>query len=151
MPRAPWLILSCLWTTLLFGQGSTTPKPSSEFDRIQQLENEWLQGERTTDLSVFQRVLAEDYVNVTPQGIGPSKAEIIQHLKPHSGQAPPYTLETRDMRIYILGDVAVAAFTKTYIAKENAKRLDEDTTHIFQKNEGLWKLKISRASIGQRD
>ena len=150
MRHAPWIVL-CLWTTTLIAQESITPKPSPEFDRIQQLENNWLEGEKTTDLSVFERVLAEDYVNLTPQGIGPSKEEIIQHLKPHSGQAPPYTLETRDMRIYILGDVAVAAFTKTYMAKQDANRLDEDTTHIFQKNNGVWKLKISRASIRQRD
>jgi len=55
------------------------------------------------------------------------------------------------MHIYVLGDAGVAAFTRTYTAQENGNSLHEDTTHIFKKERGAWKLKISRASIGKDD
>lgn len=66
---------------------------------IQNIEDDWLQGERTTDITVLDRVLADDYVNLTPRGLGPSKADIIKHLQPHAGETPAYTLETNDMHV----------------------------------------------------
>jgi hypothetical protein len=118
---------------------------------IQHIEDDILKGEKTTDIAVLERVLADDYVNLTPRGVGPTKAEIISHLQPRAGQAPPYSLETNDMHIYVLGDAAVAAFTRTYTAKENGNILHEDTTHIFKKEHGAWKLKISRATLRKDD
>lgn len=150
------LLLLCCCSVPVFPQGSSTaPKAATEqppdFEAIQQMEDDWLKGENTTDIAVFERVLADDYVNLTPSGLGPTKAEIVSHLKPRAGQAPPYSVETKDMRIYVLGDAAVAAYTKTYIAKENGNVLHEDTTHIFKKEHEIWKLKISRASIRKDD
>lgn len=108
-------------------------------------------GENTTDIAVLERVLADNYVNLTPRGLGPTKAEIMSHLQPLAGQTPPYAVETKDMHIYVLGDAAVAAYTKMYKAKENGNVVREDTTHIFKKEHGTWKLKISRASIRKDD
>jgi hypothetical protein len=51
------------------------------------------------------------------------------------------------MHICVLGDTAVAAYDKAYIAKENGNLVHEDTTHIFTKVQGTWKLRISRASL----
>jgi SnoaL-like domain len=68
-------------------------------------------------------------------------------MRPHAGQAPPYSVENSDMHIYILGDTAVTAYVRTYKAKENGNVSREDTTHIFVKDHGAWKLKVSRASI----
>jgi hypothetical protein len=51
------------------------------------------------------------------------------------------------MHIYVLGDTAVAAYMKTYTAKETGNVAHEDTTHILTREHGTWKLRISRASI----
>jgi len=123
----------------------------SDSQLIQQIEDDWLKGENTTDIAVLERVLADDYVNLNPRGLGPGRAEIISHLQPRAGQAPPYSLETRDMHIYVLGDTAVAAYVKTYTTKENGNVVREDATHIFIKDHGTWKLRISRASIRKDD
>jgi len=149
------LLLFCC-SVPAFPQGSsTTPKAATEqppdSEAIQQMEDDWLKGETTTDIAVFERVLADDYVSLTPSGLGPTKAELVSHLKPRAGQAPPYSVETKDMHIYVLGDAAVAAYTKTYAAKENGNVLREDTTHIFKKDRGAWKLKVSRATIRKDD
>ena len=152
------VFLSCCWAAPALSQSlsttpptTATPQPTDSTEAIHQIEDEWLKGENTTDIAVLERVLADDYVNLTPHGLGPTKAEIISHLQPRAGQAPPYTLATKDMHIYILGDAAVAAYTKTYTAKESDNVLREDTTHIFKKERGAWKLKISRATIRKDD
>ena len=129
----------------LFAQ-STPSAPPDDVKAIQQIEDDWLRGERTTDISAFERVLADDYVNLTQRGIGPGKAKIIDQVRAHAGQAPPYSVDIADMHIYILCDVAVAAYVKTYTAKANGNVMREDNTHIYKREHGAWKLKISRES-----
>jgi ketosteroid isomerase-like protein len=146
------LIVLCWWAAPAFTQNpsNSTSKAATiqnDSEVIQQIEDDWLKGENTTDIAVLERVLADDYVNLTPRGLGPTKQELIRHLQPSAGHSPPYSLATSDMHIYILGDTAVAAYTKTYTAKENGNPAHEDTTHIFTKDRGTWKLRISRASI----
>jgi hypothetical protein len=153
------LTVLCLWAAPAFAQSPSSPAPKasinsapiSDSDLVQRIEDDWLKGENTTDITVLNRVLADDYVNLTPRGFGPGKAEVISHLQPRAGQAPPYSLETADMRIYILGDTAVAAYVKTYTDKGNGNIVREDTTHIFTKDHGAWRLRISRASIRHGD
>jgi ketosteroid isomerase-like protein len=119
----------------------------SDTDAIRQLEADWQKGEQTTDIAVLQKVLADDWVNILPRGTGPSKTELISHLQPKAGQAPPYALETKDLQIHVFGDTAVAAFVKTYTAKENGNVAQEQTTHIFMKDKGVWKLRVARATV----
>ena len=150
-----FLLLFCCSAPAFTQDSSAKLNPAkaqpTDSEAIRQIEDDWIKGENTTDIAVLERVLADDYVNLIPRGLGPTKAEIISHLQPLAGQVPPYSLETKDMHIYVLGDAAVAAYTKTYKAKENGNVVREDTTHIFKKEHGTWKLKVSRASIRKDD
>jgi len=137
-----------------FAQGQPSPPPcttatrqQSDTQAIEQIEADFLSAEKETDPAIIDRVLADDYVNLTPHGIGPGKAELLKNFRTHVGQAPPYSVENRDMHIYILGDTGVAACVKVYTAKENGNIAHEDTTHIFTRTNGVWKLRISRANI----
>jgi ketosteroid isomerase-like protein len=126
------------------------PHPSQadpDTQAIQKIEEDFIKAENTTDVAVLERTLADDYVNLTPRGFGPGKAAIIQGMQPHAGHAPRYSVEMSDMHIYILGETAIAAYTRTYTAKENGNVAKEDTTHVFVRDQGTWKLKISRTSI----
>lgn len=146
------LLALCCWVAPAFTQNPPNSAPKlatvqTDSELIQKIEDDWLKSENTTDIAVLERVLADDYVNLTPSGPGPKKQELIRQLQTSAGQAPPYSAATSDMHIYILGDTAVAAYTKTYTAKENGNVAHEDDTHIFTKEHGTWKLRISRASI----
>jgi hypothetical protein len=142
--------ISCLlFLTLLMmpvrflGQTAGSESSKDESKLIQQIEDSLVEG-KTLTADAMERVLADDYVNLVPRGMGPGKAEIVQNLRQHGNQSLPYTAEIEGMHIYLLGDTAVAAFTKVYTAKENGNVAREDTTHIFRKEGGAWKLKISR-------
>jgi ketosteroid isomerase-like protein len=148
-----FFLVLCSWAPIAFSQASSNAPVAAtgsvqQDDRalIQQIEDDLLKGERTTDVSVLKRVFADDYVSLTPRGFGPTKAELTKHLTPQAGQAPPYNVETSAIHIYLLGDTAVAAYVKTYTAKENSNVTHEDTTHIFTKDRGTWRLRISRTS-----
>lgn len=157
MQTAPlrWLAVLCL-TSFAISQDQAKPSPQSlatEADQraIQQIEDALVKGENTPDPAVFDRVLADDYETLNPGGPGPGKAQIVKGLQAHAGQPSPYSVEERDMHIYILGNTAVAACVRTYTAKANGNLAREDKTHVFTKDHGTWKLRFSRASIRKED
>jgi ketosteroid isomerase-like protein len=145
-------VFLCLCTRPALSQAASpdaqksTNGAQSDVDAIRRIEADLVNGEGTTDIAVFERTLANDYVNLGPRGPGPGKDKIIEGMRPHAGQAPPYSVEMHDLHVYVLGDTAVAASVRTYTAKENGNTAHEDSTHIFVRDNGSWKLKVSRAS-----
>lgn len=147
-PR-PFLVAVCLLAALALSQCAPTSATASSSDQtditaIQQIEDEWLETERTTDLAALDRILANDFAGVGPNGPAPGKAQLLKNLQAHAGQAPPYTVERSDMQIIVRGDTALAAYAKTYTAKENGNVDHEDMTDVFTRDHGKWKLRISR-------
>jgi hypothetical protein len=149
------LFLRCLIAFSLLGvpvfAQSSASAHQDDVKQIQQIEDDWLNAERTTNIEVLERIMADDYVSLNSGAMGPGKVQLLQGLRPKAGQAPPYSVDTQDMHIYILDNVAVAAYTKTYVAKENGNVGREDNTHIFKKDHGVWKLKISRGTVRSSD
>jgi ketosteroid isomerase-like protein len=147
-----------MWLSIAtaFGQGPANPvsespdaasSRDSDAQLLQQIETDWLKAEKTTDPNVVDRVLADDWVNLTPTGIGPGKAEILRNFRKHTGEAPPYSVRQQDLHIFVLNETsAVAAYLKIYVANENQNVAREDTIHVFTKDRGAWRLRISKAS-----
>jgi|HubBroStandDraft_5_1064220.scaffolds.fasta_scaffold757663_1 ketosteroid isomerase-like protein len=144
----------CLCVPSAFNQAASTQAQQStaatgvqgDTSAIEAIEADLLKSEASTNIAFMERTLADDYVNLLPSAPGPGKKEIIEGMKPHAGQAPPYSVEMHDLHVYLLGDTAVAVFVKTYTGKENGNMANEDLTHVFARDHGIWKLKISRAS-----
>ena len=148
MRQLLWLVILAALTRPVFAQSKPTPEQSSPDEKaIQQIEDDLLNAERATNPAAYERVLADDFVNLVSRGLGPSKADILSDFRRNTGKTPPYTTETENMHIFILGDTAVAAYTKIYTAKENGNVAREDNTHIFRKEQGVWKLKLSRETL----
>ena len=145
------LVWVCLWIPLALYQEAHSQHAAASIQSdevaIQQIEDEWLKTERSTDLAAVNRILADDFAGVGTNGPAPGKAQLLKNLQTHAGQAPPYTVETSDMHIIVRGDTAVAAYTKTYTAEENGNVGHEDMTDVFTRDHGRWKLRISRSSL----
>jgi hypothetical protein len=46
-----------------------------------------------------------------PTGIGPGKGAVLKNFREHTGEAPPYSVQQRDLHIFILNETsAVAAY-----------------------------------------
>ena len=149
------LIVSTLLAVTASGQAqATSSKPANgastqdaDSHLIQQIESDWVKAERTTDPKLVEMVLADDYVSLTPTGIGPGKAELLKTFREHTGEAPPYSVRQQDMHIFVLNDIAaVASYVTIYVSNENKNVARQDTTHVFTKEHGTWRLRVSRSS-----
>lgn len=123
--------------------GETSQKDEQQ---IRQLEAEMLKGEMNSDPAVFEKILADDCLNL-PAGPDFTKAKLVEGVRKSQGQAPAYTATKEDMHVYLLGDTAIAMFMKEYAERANPGNVDrQDVTDVFVRSAGTWKLKISRAS-----
>ena len=105
-----------------------------------------LKGEMNSDPVVFEKILADDCLNL-PAGPDFTKAKLVEGVHKSQGQAPPYIATEEDMHVYMLGDTAIAMYVKEYAVRANPNQVDrQDLTDVFVRSAGTWKLKISRAS-----
>ena len=137
--------------TAAFSQKSAVSASTSEVSQkdeqqIRQLEAEMLKGEMNSDPVVFEKILADDCLNL-PAGPDLTKAKLVEGVRKSQGQAPPYIAQEENMHVYMLGDIAIAIYGKEYAARANPGQVDrQDLTDVFVRNAGTWKLKISRGT-----
>ena len=140
-----------IMATAAFSQKSAVSATASEVSQndeqqIRQLEAEMLKGEMNSDPVVFEKILADDCLNL-PAGPDLTKAKLVEGVHKSQGQAPPYTASEEDMHVYILGDIATAVYVKEYAVRTNPNQVDrQDLTDVFVRSAGTWKLKISRST-----
>jgi hypothetical protein len=137
--------------TAAFSQQSAVSPSISQVSQkdeqqIRQLEAEMLKGEMNSDPVVFEKILADDCLNL-PAGSDLTKAKLVEGIRKSQGQAPPYIAREEDMHVYMLGDTAIAIYVKEYSVRSNSNQVDrQDLTDVFVRSAGTWKLKVSRAT-----
>jgi len=125
---------------------SSSEVSQKQEQQIRQLEAELLKGEMNSDPVVFERILADDCLNL-PAGPDFTKAKLVEGVRKAQGQPPAYTAQVANMHVYILGDIAVAIYEKEYAPRANRGQLDQQVaTDVFVRNAGTWKLKVSRGT-----
>jgi hypothetical protein len=137
--------------TAAFSQQSAVSPSISQVSQkdeqqIRQLEAGMLKGEMNSDPVVFEKILADDCLNL-PAGPDLTKAKLVEGIRKSQGQAPPYIAREEDMHVYMLGDTAIAIYVKEYSVRSNSNQVDrQDLTDVLVRSAGTWKLKVSRAT-----
>ena len=112
----------------------TTITTATDLDLLRDLNQAYLDSVRTGDVERFTQLLADDFQCSTPAGELLDKAQFLART------AGPRTLERlagEDIRIRILGDVAIIHAATTFTAvngREGRGRYTDD----WQKRNGTW-------------
>ena len=118
-----------------FALAQTTANVEQE---IRQLEEQMRVAAIKGDAAVFERLLADDYYNVNPNGLVRTKAEVIADVK--SGVAKTTALEMTNIKVRVYGDAAVL----TCDATVKGQLRGQDTggqlrrIRIFARRQGRW-------------
>jgi hypothetical protein len=132
------------------GAASTSQVSQKGEQQIVQIEAEMPKGEMNSDPAVVEKIYADDCIN--PSRADWSKAELVKGVREHQGQAPPYIATEEDMHVYMLGDTAIAMYVKKYVVRDNPDQVDrQDTTNVFVRSGGTWKLKLGWSSPHQKN
>jgi ketosteroid isomerase-like protein len=121
---------------------SNQPLPGSTADgaeekALMQIEQDWGNAILKNDAAAFERHLAKEWIyNADGQVI--SKAQMLSDIK--SGTFKVSSFEYSDMRLHVLGDVAVVSVTAAIKGKYKGSDLPspQRSTDFFVKRDGQW-------------
>jgi hypothetical protein len=144
----------CLILLIAFGalavnamaQSSRSTNPEDE-RQVRKLETETGQFEQGNDLSIMA-LLADDWVGVA-NGNVLSKADLERGVKSnlvaHGNGPNPYTIEKKNLIVYLFGNLAVVTYVKEYRpTADTAQIRDEDVTDVFVRGPKNWVLQFSK-------
>lgn len=124
----------------------TTTKATT-VDELKKIDRELDVANERGDATVFQRLLAEEMVNVSPEGMLANKAELIQGVKPHR-KGTTLTITAADVQAFVLGDSGVVTSNKTakwqYSSGSSSEQYRE--TNTYARKDGQWLLIASHTS-----
>jgi ketosteroid isomerase-like protein len=116
---------------------------------IIQSEKEWAESMANGDTSVIQRILADDFIGVSPDGKQYRKQQMIEDTK-HS---PEYFISNylNNVKVRFYGDMAIAQGDETWITRSeipDTGRLVWTDTWLFRNN--IWQIVAAEDLIVKR-
>jgi ketosteroid isomerase-like protein len=147
------------WTIVLFAAVgllgidamAQTQKASNLQDeqQLRKIEAITVQFEQQNDSSKMA-LLADDWV-YAGNGKVISKKQFEENVKgnfaAHGNGPSPYTIEKKDMQVFLFGDTAVVTYIKEYRqTPDTTKVFDEDVTDVFTRSPKGWLWQFSKSS-----
>jgi ketosteroid isomerase-like protein len=126
---------------------------------IMKLENELAKAGLRGDVATTARLMADDYLFMTRDGVvyknlkaallgrmksGESKADLLSRMESGESDEPkPYPAIVDDAQVHVYGDTAVVMVRSTYKSRSKEGRVIEVPTrfmHVWVRQKGRWQL-----------
>jgi ketosteroid isomerase-like protein len=141
MPQR-FIVRICLLSSVLFAavtmqaQQTKTDSDAAISETLQAMEHSWLNAEKNHDTAAFEKIVADDWIAIGPDGKSQSKAERAAEIK-----AAHITSATMgDMKVRVFGDTAVVTGTDDESTMEGGKKSSDHYawTDVFVRRNGKW-------------
>lgn len=111
---------------------------------LKESESQWAESVATGDVSVIQRILADDFVGVDPQGRHYNKARMISE----TADAPKYFVSNHlnDVKIRFYGDTAIVQGSESW-ERKNGERGRFVWTDTWVRRNGKWQIEAAEDLI----
>ena len=141
MPRrfvAPICFLSLLLSAAVpvLAKQSKADSDADISQTLQAMERNWLNAEKNHDTATFDKLVADDWIAITPDGKRQTKAERAAEIK--SSDLDSVTMG--DMKVRVFGDAAVVTGSDDEITMKDGKKSTDHYvwTDVFVKRNGRW-------------
>ncbi|HEV8436579.1 MAG TPA: nuclear transport factor 2 family protein [Methylomirabilota bacterium] len=105
-----------------------------DLDTLEQLNRDYIRSVQTSDVRRFDEILAEDFLCSNPDG---SLVERAGFLEQTARPVAISNLEARDVRIRIIGDVAIIHARTTYTMPDGRAGAGR-YTDVWARRQGRW-------------
>ena len=148
------LIVACIITLTQLTVGQTPPgrchdcgsSISTVTEELTKLDREIDAAFERADVTALQRLLAEDMVNVNPDGTISKRSDILRDVKP---QAPGSSLSitAASIQVYSFGDTTIITSIKTakWVRPSGTKSEQTRETNTYARRDGRWQLIASES------
>ena len=111
-----------------------TKQSTADVAILDQLNKDYVHSDQFNDVKRFSEFLAEDFIVQTP-GVTRNRAEFLEYI---ARPRPFKDLAVHDVKIRILGDVALIHGRATYTMLADRKDQEALYTDTYQKRDGTW-------------
>jgi ketosteroid isomerase-like protein len=141
MPR-PFIAHICFLSLVLSAALPVQAKqPKADSDAVtsqtlQAMEQDWLNAEKNHDAAAFEKLVADDWIVINPDGKRKTKVERAAEIK--TSNIDSATLG--DMKVRVFGDAAVVTGTDDEVTMKdgNKSSVHYVWTDVFVKRNGKW-------------
>lgn len=151
VPPGVCLLLLCfaLWTLTqpAFAVPALPHHPNHELHKeIEALEMQWREAQLSNDVSVMDRLLADDYIGISASGIIETKPEALALRR--AGTLHITALDLNDLKVRIYGDTAVVTSRADLEGTNGASNISGKYryTRVYNRRFGQWKIVSFEAS-----
>jgi ketosteroid isomerase-like protein len=107
---------------------------ANDVDTLQQLNRNYIRSVRTPDVPWFDENLAEDFMNSNPDGSLVDRAGFLAQV---ARQGAVSNLETEDVRIRMIGEIAIIHARTTY-TRPDGQAAAGRYTDVWARRQGRW-------------
>jgi ketosteroid isomerase-like protein len=139
------LIVLALGALLTSAQAS--PKPFQKATRTEQelgaLLKQFVEALRQSDLPTIERLLAPDYVEVSPAGEVDPREKVISFYQPQAQTAPaPEAITVDELKVRSYGELALVIARQTFKRQVNGQTREAAlrVTYVCRRQQGHWQL-----------
>jgi uncharacterized protein (TIGR02246 family) len=103
---------------------------------LQAMEQAWLNAEKNHDAAAFEKIVADDWIAITPDGKSQTRIERATEIK----GAHTTSATMGNMKVRVFGDTAVVTGTDDETTIEDGKKSTDHYvwTDVFVKRNGKW-------------
>jgi uncharacterized protein (TIGR02246 family) len=112
---------------------------------LQAVERTWLNAEKTHDAATFEKLVADDWMAIGPDGKTQTKAERAAAIS----SAKVSDAIMGDMKVRVFGDTAIVTGTDDETSTEGGKEVTDHYvwTDVFIKRNGRWLAVASQTAL----
>jgi len=107
---------------------------ASDLEQLERLNDDYITSVRTSDVNRFAEILADDFLASMPDG---SLLDRARFLELTAAPNPLSTLEADDVRIRLMGDVAIIHGRTTFTTRDGGRGSGR-YTDVWARRGGRW-------------
>jgi len=112
----------------------TSPALKSDLDCLLDLNQDYIQSVQNSDVSRFQQILADDFLCSQPNGSLLDREGFLKHT---AVAAKIWNLEAHDVKVRLLGNVAIIHARTTYTMPDG-RSASGRYTDVWARRNGRW-------------
>ena len=133
---------SLLVSSVLLVIGQTSCSKVSDVEakaesQIREIEREWAETAVTGDASVIQRILADDFLGTSPEGVLYTKQQFLDDMRAHPSAFSAN--QVNDVKVRFFNDVAVAQGNESF-ARKSGELGRFVWTDVLVRRDGKWQV-----------
>ena len=122
---------------------SAAPPADSSAQAVLKLEHTWVRAISEHDSAFVERLLADNFIDMSWQGRLRSKADMLENLK----RPKPATQVLSDLKVRVFGETAIVTGLNTMTGRDNAWQARLRFTDVFVGHADQWHAVSSQETL----